>query len=130
MPTNPPNRRISPAAALGILLVALAVFGWGLQYKVSLYQASGASANASPHANLLSQKERLTPSRAADLGALEPSSVHAPFGLPATLLVVLVLVFFFSIEFQIRSTTVAAIACDRKIAASSFFSFRPPPAIE
>jgi hypothetical protein len=109
--------------------MALAVFGWGLQYKVSLYQAAVARANASPHANLLSQKERLTPFRAADIGAPEPSSTHAPFGLPATLLVVVVLAFF-SMEFQIRSTKVAAIASGRKIAASSFFSFRPPPSIK
>jgi hypothetical protein len=120
---------MSPAVALGILLVALAVFGWGLQYKVSLYQASGASPNASPHANLLSQKERLTPSRASDIGVLEPSTAYASFGLPAILLVVLVLAFF-SMEFQTRSTMGAAIACGRKTAASSFFSFRPPPAIK
>jgi hypothetical protein len=129
MRINVPNRRISPAAALGILLVALAVFGWGLQYKVSLYQSPVASANASPHANLLSQKERLTPSRASDIGGFEPSSACASFDPPAMLLIALILAFL-SMEFQIRSTMVATIACGRKMAASSFFSFRPPPALK
>ena len=52
------NKRFSPIAALGVLLIGIAVFGWGLYYKLSLYQAPQSVTHLAPHAKLLSQKER------------------------------------------------------------------------
>jgi hypothetical protein len=42
----------------GLLMLSMAVFGWGLQYKLSLYQGKGSVAHLTPEAKLLSQKER------------------------------------------------------------------------
>ena len=44
--------------ALGLLVLSAAVFGWGLQYKLSLYQGKGSISHQIPEAKLLSQKER------------------------------------------------------------------------
>jgi hypothetical protein len=43
---------------LGFLMLSLAVFGWGLQYKLSLYQSKDSITHQAPVAKLLSQKER------------------------------------------------------------------------
>jgi len=44
--------------ALGLLMLSAAVFGWGLQYKLSLYQGKSSISHQLPEAKLLSQKER------------------------------------------------------------------------
>ena len=45
---------------LGLLMLSLAVFGWGLQYKLSLYKGKDSISHLAPVAKLLSQKERPT----------------------------------------------------------------------
>ncbi len=52
------NRRGAVLLPLGLLMLSMAVFGWGLQYKLSLYQGKGSITHQSPEAKLLSQKER------------------------------------------------------------------------
>jgi hypothetical protein len=52
------NRREAVLLPLGLLMLSMAVFGWGLQYKLSLYQGKGSITHQSPEAKLLSQKER------------------------------------------------------------------------
>jgi hypothetical protein len=42
------------------LPLALAVFSWGLQYKLSLYDPPHAISHSMPHAKLLSSKERVS----------------------------------------------------------------------
>jgi hypothetical protein len=44
--------------ALGLLVLSAAVFGWGLQYKLSLYHGKNSISHQIPEAKLLSQKER------------------------------------------------------------------------
>jgi hypothetical protein len=44
--------------ALSLLVLSAAVFGWGLQYKLSLYQGNKSISHQIPEAKLLSQKER------------------------------------------------------------------------
>lgn len=44
--------------ALGLLMLSAAVFGWGLQYKLSLYKGKDSISHQIPEAKLLSQKER------------------------------------------------------------------------
>jgi hypothetical protein len=66
---------------LGLLMLSMAVFGWGLQYKLSLYKSKDSISHIAPEAKLLSQKER-------------PAAVQAPVqpkGLPAWPVVLLVL---------------------------------------
>jgi hypothetical protein len=55
---------------LGFLMLSLAVFGWGLQYKLSLYQSKDSITHQAPVAKLLSQKER--PATAQTLDAQSP----------------------------------------------------------
>jgi hypothetical protein len=52
------NSRRAFLLALGLLVLSAAVFGWGLQYKLSLYQRKDAVSHQMPEAKLLSQKER------------------------------------------------------------------------
>jgi hypothetical protein len=43
---------------VGLLMLCMAVFGWGLQYKLSLYKGKDSVSHLAPVAKLLSQKER------------------------------------------------------------------------
>jgi hypothetical protein len=43
---------------ISFLMLSMAVFGWGLQYKLSLYKAKNSITHLAPEAKLLSQKER------------------------------------------------------------------------
>jgi hypothetical protein len=61
----PGNHRRAVLLPLGLLLLCMAVFGWGLQYKLSLYKSKDSISHLAPEAKLLSQKER-------------PAAVHAP----------------------------------------------------
>jgi hypothetical protein len=52
------NQRRVVLLPIGLLLLSMAVFGWGLQYKLSLYQGKDSITHLAPVAKLLSQKER------------------------------------------------------------------------
>jgi hypothetical protein len=52
------NRHRAVLLPLGLLMLSMAVFGWGLQYKLSLYQGKDSITHLAPAAKLLSQKER------------------------------------------------------------------------
>jgi hypothetical protein len=52
------NSRRAFLLALGLLMLSAAVFGWGLQYKLSLYHGKDPISHQIPEAKLLSQKER------------------------------------------------------------------------
>ena len=67
---NSSGNRRAVLLPLGLLMLSLAVFGWGLQYKLSLYQAKNSIAHLTPEAKLLSQKER--PATAQTLDARFP----------------------------------------------------------
>jgi hypothetical protein len=67
---NSSGSRRAVLLPLGFLMLCLAVFGWGLQYKLSLYQGKNSIAHLTPEAKLLSQKER--PATAQALGAQTP----------------------------------------------------------
>lgn len=54
------NRRCAVLLPLGLLMLSMAVFGWGLQYKLSLYKSRDSISHLAPVAKLLSQKERVT----------------------------------------------------------------------
>jgi hypothetical protein len=54
----PRNRRRAVILPIGLLMLCMAVFGWGLQYKLSLYKGKDSVSHLAPVAKLLSQKER------------------------------------------------------------------------
>jgi hypothetical protein len=55
--SEPGSRRSHLAIGVSVLLLALAVFGWGLRSKLSLYHVARTS-EATPIAKLLSERER------------------------------------------------------------------------
>jgi hypothetical protein len=63
------------AIGVSILLLALAVFGWGLHSKLSLYHVRAGASEAVPIAKLLSERER--PSDTAEHSDLSPGDLHA-----------------------------------------------------
>jgi hypothetical protein len=67
---NSSGSRRAVLLPLGLLMLSLAVFGWGLQYKLSLYQSKNSIAHLTPEAKLLSEKER--PATAQALVARTP----------------------------------------------------------
>src|ERR1700733_6783295 len=67
---NSSGSRRAVLLPLGLLMLSLAVFGWGLQYKLSLYQSKDSITHLAPVAKLLSQKER--PAATQGLAALSP----------------------------------------------------------
>ncbi len=61
------TRRRTILLPMGLLMLALAVFGWGLQYKLSLYQSKDSVSHLAPAAKLLSQKERPVASQSVNV---------------------------------------------------------------
>src|ERR1700722_12761941 len=55
---SPGRRRRAFLLPLSLLMLSMAVFGWGLQYKLSLYKSKNSITHLAPVAKLLSQKER------------------------------------------------------------------------
>jgi hypothetical protein len=70
---NSSNRHFG--IGVSILLLALAVFGWGLHSKLSLYHVRAGVSEAVPIAKLLSERER--PSDTAEHCDLNPGDLHA-----------------------------------------------------
>lgn len=107
--------------ATGCIVLAAAVFLWGLEYKVSLYP--GHEAKRIPIAKLLSERER---------PASVPSGAMAG---PSAALVLLTLAWFLAVAIPDRprisraATALTAAGGFARRAASCFvyFSFRPPP---
>jgi len=114
---------------LGILFLAFAVFGWGLQYKLSLYDSPGSIAASTPHAKLLSQKER--PAVARDAALARPEIFEGEsqiYGLASLFFLISLVLHLVEL---LRSLGLPSDAVEQqlRIVASSFFSFRPPPAL-
>jgi hypothetical protein len=74
---NSSGSRRAVLLPLGLLMLSLAVFGWGLQYKLSLYQSKDSITHLAPVAKLLSQKER--PAATQGVVARSPEVPPSPF---------------------------------------------------
>ena len=127
MRMNRTSRCVPPLSAMGIFLLACAVFVWGLQYKISLYcQADGQSVSI-PHAKLLSERERPSSSLGAASISPLPAQPQSSVLYPLLLIVTLMLGLCLAADVWLRNSRVAdAIPLQRR-AHSNFFSFRPPP---
>jgi hypothetical protein len=66
-------QRVLPAGAF-VFVLALAVFGWGLHSKLSLYRVTAATHTHAPVAKLLSQRER--PHDGLEQIAVGPADLH------------------------------------------------------
>lgn len=127
MRMNRTSRRVPPLSAMGIFLLACAVFGWGLQYKISLYCQADEQSVSIPHAKLLSERER--PVSSLDGASISPSSTQPQSSAfyPLFLIVTLMLGLCLAADIWLRNSRVAEAIPLQRRAHSNFFSFRPPP---
>jgi hypothetical protein len=122
------GRKLQVSAALGVVCLALAVFGWGLQYKLSLYGQSDDHSKSIPHAKLLSQKER--PVSSASTALIAPTSQQLPltssifFALFAAAVLLVSPAGQFS---SMRKRAFIRYSHLLRLAASGYFAYRPPP---
>ena len=109
--------------------MVVAVFGWGLQYKLSLYNSSDVYTTSFPHAKLLSPKER--PASAPDIASTTSPTPQLELLSFYTGCLLAAIVFSFPMPTSGRNLKAPAKEQSRKqrYAASNFFSFRPPPAL-
>lgn len=87
--TNWPFKRMSALAFIGL---AICVFTWGLQYKLSLYDPSAASSPHIPTAKLLSKNEQSGPTE-SPLMVRTRRATKAIYTIPAAEFFVLLLIF-------------------------------------
>lgn len=123
------NRRTPIRVVIGIIFLVFAIFGWGMQYKRSLYDAPGSVSTHMPHAKLLSQKER--PVSSHDVGserAASPLPQSSIFN-PIFLIAAVILGSHLAISFWMRTVTGDDDSRQQRCAHTVFFSFRPPPAL-
>jgi hypothetical protein len=123
-----PHRRASAVTVFAILFLAFTVFTWGTRYKLSLYDSPGSSSTIIPAAKLLSQKER--PSTAKVAAQVLPATPGQEITEDYPAIVVVALIF----SLRLLISTCVPVTTDddlleQRSAHSSFFSFRPPPAL-
>jgi hypothetical protein len=82
------NRRFNRIGALAFLGLAVCVFAWGLQYKLSLYGQPQSSGNQIPHAKLLSKNEQSETTQEIRTR----TSTKVIYAVPAIILLVLLLI--------------------------------------
>jgi hypothetical protein len=126
-PMNPrvTRRKFSEFMALAAVLLGLAVFFWGLGYKLSLYDLPGSPSTHMAQAKLLSQKERPPAAQ-----GLEQFSTKAPqFSVVVIAVFLIAAAYFSAFSIQIMRTLLASNVgvrrCDDFL--STVFAFRPPP---
>jgi hypothetical protein len=127
MRINSPNRRASIVSAIAVLFLAFTVLGWGTAYKLSLYHRDGNSSPTIP-VKLLSQKERPSTTQVVESLLPVPPN-HQPSGYyPAIIIVGLM----FGLRLIVSDSMLEVDLDDsrkQRSAHTSFFSFRPPPAL-
>ena len=122
------HRRASAVTVSAILFLAFTVFSWGTGYKLSLYDPPGSPSTIIPAAKLLSQKERPSTAKvAAQLLSTAPAQEIIKY-YPAIVIVALMFSLRLLLSTWVRVTTDHDLLAQRS-AHSSFFSFRPPPAL-
>jgi hypothetical protein len=124
-----PSRRTYTLKAMGMFILAVAVFGWGLHYKLSLYDALDSHSNSSLHAKLLSEKER--PASSVDVASIRPVSPQpqTPIFYSAFLLIAILPSLHLVMLLRTRTLLRDKESRQQRYAASNFFSFRPPPVL-
>jgi hypothetical protein len=129
MQVSTKSDRTSIRVVMGIVFLALAVFGWGVKYKISLYDAPGNMSTHMSHAKLLSPKER--PVSSDNLDLVRPSLLEAQSSIsyPAFLIAAIALVLCCTASIRMLTRTQDGDPYRRRCSFNSiYFSFRPPPA--
>ena|ERR1700682_1015386 len=121
------SRRPSRGVNLGTLLLVLAVFAWGIQYKTSLYKRWPKSSAHITEVKLLSNKERSSLSRATELAldSIAQPILTVVFGC----LVGAMLVGLDPLRSAYAKSNVRDTEQLPKQPSQSFFFFRPPPVV-
>lgn len=121
------DRQPTPIGRGALLFLALSVFAWGLQYKLSLYDPPQSFAHQVPIAKLLSKNEQ---PRIASSSSVAPPDRAAQAVLPIALGILLLPVYFavLSLPAAFRSWRLGA---DRswklQFPPRKTFFVRPPP---
>jgi hypothetical protein len=123
--------RTSIRVVMGIIFLALAVFGWGVKYKISLYDPPGSISTHMSQAKLLSQKERPVSSANVDLARLPILESQSPIPYPTFVFgaIILVLSCGTAAIWMLTRTKDSDSWRQRCSFNSIYFSFRPPPAL-
>jgi hypothetical protein len=111
--------------SFGLLTLSMAVFGWGLQYKLSLYQAKNSIAHLTPEAKLLSQKERPLVGQVRNTRPVEPPAFPV---FPVLLMVTLAASLCQSAARYIRTGSMEQSRAPLPACVHAIF-FRPPPVL-
>jgi len=109
-----------------MFLLAFAVFSWGVQYKLSLYDPPAKPSSRMAEAKLLSQKERAPVSNASESTLADAAQPILPVLFAYLTGAILMALDLFAAS-ESRSD-VRARAQLPKQPSQSFFFFRPPPA--
>ncbi len=117
------RQRESHLTIAAIVMLAFAVFSWGVRYKLSLYNPSAHMSEA----KLLSQEERPSLSQVIET-SIEPMGSAAPIALFAYLLGTM-LAGLFSLEATFLQGNTRRHASLPRQCSQNFFFFRPPPPI-
>ena len=110
--------------------LAIAVFAWGLQYKLSLYDAPGSTSRQIPEAKLLSGNEQ----SAAVESPLMKSANGSPGVTPGLLFTVLTSflvglgIAFEPVAYRVSQERTRPWCVARRSGMAAFF-FRPPPVL-
>jgi hypothetical protein len=130
-----PNMRIrntvrfmTALTGMGILILVCAVFGWGLQYKLSLYEASSSQSTLIPHAKLLTQEQRPVSHR--DGASSRPVSAlpQLPIVFPLLCIAAWAMGLHLAAAMFMRISSTRDASRQQRSAHLYFFFFRPPPA--
>lgn len=125
METNATGRRFSPATWIPLLLIIVGIFVWGVQYKLSLYDAPGSPSRSIPQAKLLSPNERV--------GSVRADAQLRPQLLPSlppnfqSFLAASVYLLLLSIQLVRAKLVDSRDLRHTNGSICTFFTFRPPP---
>jgi hypothetical protein len=111
--------------SFGLLTLSMAIFGWGLQYKLSLYQGKSSIAHLTPEAKLLSQKER---PMAGEVQSTRPAEPPAFPVSPALLMVTLSAALCQAAMRYTRTGSMEKSRAPLPVCVQAIF-FRPPPVL-
>ena len=109
------------------LVLSAAVFGWGLQYKLSLYHGHGKDSisHRIPEAKLLSQKERPATAQSISVRPSDPPAFHL---FPALILVTVASGLFRAAARYVRAGSVERSRQPLPPCLQAIF-LRPPPVL-
>jgi hypothetical protein len=121
------DRKLTPMATGALLFLALSVFVWGLQYKLSLYDPPQSLARQVPIAKLLSKNEQPQIASSSTVAPPDRAAQNVlPVALNLLLLVVYTTVLALPQAFRARQLE-AARSWKLQFPPRETFFVRPPP---